>query len=100
VLEQLGLARTMRLWQSAGCAACGHSGYRGRTGIYELVLIDDGLRRLIHDRSGEPALRDASARAGVRTLAADGARWLADGTTSLAELLRVAGGRAGTAETD
>jgi general secretion pathway protein E len=100
VLEQLGLARTTRLWQAAGCAACGHSGYRGRTGIYELVLVDDGLRRLIHDRGGEPALREASARAGVRTLAVDGARWLADGTTSLAELLRVAGGRAGTAEID
>jgi general secretion pathway protein E len=58
------------------------------------------LRRLIHDRSGEPALRDASARAGVRTLAVDGGRWLVDGTTSLAELLRVAGARAGTADTD
>jgi general secretion pathway protein E len=62
------------------------------------VLLDEGLRRLIHDRSSEPALRDATARAGLRTLAIDGARWLADGTTSLAELLRVAGGGAGTAE--
>ncbi len=58
------------------------------------MLIDDGLRRLIHDRSGEPALRDACARAGARSLLADGARWLADGTTSLAELLRVAGAAA------
>jgi general secretion pathway protein E len=94
-LEQLGLPRATRLWRAAGCVPCGHSGYRGRTGIYELVLVDDGLRRLIHDRVGEPALRDAAGRAGVRTLAVDGARWLADGSTSLAELLRVAGAAAG-----
>ena len=91
LLERLGLPRTLPLRRAVGCSACGSSGYRGRTGIYELVLIDDGLRRLIHDRTGEPALRDACARAGARTLLADGARWLADGTTSLAELLRVAG---------
>ena len=56
-----------------------------------MLLLDEGLSRLIHDKSGEPALRDAAARAGARTLAVDGARWLADGTTSLAELLRVTG---------
>jgi general secretion pathway protein E len=56
-----------------------------------LILIDETLRRLMHDRAGEPALRDACVRAGVRTLRGDGARWLGDGTTSLAELLRVTG---------
>jgi general secretion pathway protein E len=91
VLERLGLPRALPLRRAVGCSACGSSGYRGRTGIYELVLIDDGLRPLIHDRTGESALRDACARAGARTLLADGARWLDDGTTSLAELLRVAG---------
>ena len=83
--------RTQRLYQPVGCAECGGSGYRGRTGVYELVLVDEALRRLIHDRAGEPALRDVYARGGGRTLAVDGARWLADGTTSLAELLRVSG---------
>src|SRR5213593_4703041 len=94
VLERLGLSRALPLRKAVGCSVCGSSGYRGRTGIYELVLIDDGLRRLIHDRTGEPALRDACARAGARSLLVDGARWLADGTTSLAELLRVAGAAA------
>jgi general secretion pathway protein E len=59
--------------------------------VYELVLVDEALRRLIHDRAGEPALREMHARGGGRSLAVDGARWLADGTTSLAELLRVSG---------
>jgi general secretion pathway protein E len=91
VLERLGLPRAQRLWRAVGCAACRNSGYRGRTGIYELVLVDDGFRRLVHDRADERALREACARGGTRPLIADGARWLADGTTSLAELLRVAG---------
>ncbi|HKE40556.1 MAG TPA: type II secretion system ATPase GspE [Casimicrobiaceae bacterium] len=91
LLSKLALPTSQRLYRPEGCAACGQSGYKGRTGIYELILIDETMRRLIHDRAGEPALREACARAGVRTLAADGARWLADGTTSLAELLRVTG---------
>jgi general secretion pathway protein E len=91
LLAKLALPSSQRLYRPVGCAACGQSGYKGRTGIYELILIDETMRRLVHDRAGEPALREACARAGVRTLAADGARWLADGTTSLAELLRVTG---------
>jgi general secretion pathway protein E len=91
VLQRLGLSPTQPLWTAAGCAACGESGYRGRTGIYELLQVDEGLRPLIHDRAGEAALREASNRAGTRPLIADGARWLGDGTTSLSELLRVAG---------
>jgi general secretion pathway protein E len=94
LLAQLGLRSPARLYQPLGCASCAQSGYRGRTGIYELILVDETLRRLVHDRAGEPALRDACARAGMRTLAQDGTRWLADGTTSLAELLRVTGAAA------
>jgi general secretion pathway protein E len=90
VLAQLGIARASRLWRASGCDACSRSGYRGRTGIYELLLVDDDVRRSIHDRIGEPALRELAMRKGLRTLGVDGARWL-DGTTSLSELLRVAG---------
>ena len=68
---------------------CNHTGYRGRTGVYELLLVDDAIRRNIHDGAGELALRDAATHAGMRTLRRDGARWIADGTMSLAELLRV-----------
>jgi general secretion pathway protein E len=91
ILSGLGLPPTQRLYRPLGCASCSQSGYRGRTGIYELVLVNETLRRLIHDRAGEPLLREACAHANVRTLRADGSRWLADGTTSLAELLRVTG---------
>jgi general secretion pathway protein E len=91
VLQSIGLPPALQLYRPVGCSACNDSGYRGRTGVYELVLIDENLRPLIHDRAGEPALRTAVERANVASLRKDGARWLADGTTSLAELLRVAG---------
>jgi general secretion pathway protein E len=92
LLARMQMPPMTTLYQPVGCDDCGGSGYRGRTGVYELIEVDDGLRRLIHDRAGEPALRDACAARNVRSLAGDGARWLADGTTSLAELVRVTGG--------
>jgi general secretion pathway protein E len=55
------------------------------------MLVDDEVRRAIHDRNGEPALRELASRSGLKTLALDGARWIADATTSLSELLRVTG---------
>ncbi len=90
LLAAMGAPAVEMLWAPVGCAACNQTGYRGRTGVYELLVVDDAMRRLIHDGASELALRDAAARSGMRTLRHDGARWLADGTTSLAELLRVA----------
>jgi general secretion pathway protein E len=89
ILRDIGVAATQPLWNAAGCDACKHTGYRGRTGVYELVVADDALKRLIHDRAPEAALRDVAIRGGMVPLRRDGARWLADGTTSLAELVRV-----------
>jgi len=89
LLAEAGLAPPPMLFAPAGCDACNRTGYRGRTGVYELLVADDAIRRLIHDRAAEPALREAAARGGMTPLRRDGARWLAGGTTSLAELVRV-----------
>ena len=88
-VEAMGVAVPATLHAPVGCDECKRTGYRGRTGIYELIGIDETMRRLIHDGAGEPALREAARRRHQRSLRADGARWLADGTTSLAELVRV-----------
>jgi general secretion pathway protein E len=89
LLAEIGLSREAALFAPVGCVECGDTGYRGRTGIYELIVVDATLARLIHDRAPEHALRAAAVSAGMVTLRRDGARWLADGTTSLAELVRV-----------
>ena len=59
-----------RCGSARGCDACNRTGFTGRTGVYELLRIDDTLRRLIHDGAGELALRDAALRAGMRRLRA------------------------------
>ena len=76
-------------YTAVGCERCLHTGYRGRTGIYELLRIDDGLRRLIHDRASEQALREHVRAQGMRALRDDGMRWVVQGVTSLAEVVRV-----------
>jgi len=76
-------------WNAAGCPACRHTGYRGRTGIHELFTVDDETRELIHAGATEPALRQAAARSGMRSLHEDGLRWIAAGMTSREELARV-----------
>ena len=89
MMAGMGLTAAHRVFTAPGCTQCNDSGYRGRTGVYELLIVDDAIRRMIHDGAGEPAIRDAALRAGMRTLRADGGRWIAQGSTSLAELMRV-----------
>lgn len=88
--ESLGLRGTPgTLYRPHGCEACNHTGYRGRTGIYELLTIDAECRRLIHDQSGEFAIRQhATSRLAMPDLRMDGARWVLSGETSFEELIR------------
>ena len=89
-LKALGFAPMAGSFYTAqGCPACNHSGYRGRTGIYELLTVDDALRRLIHDRASEQSLRDHAVAHGMRSLRDDGMRWAAQGAISLEEVVRV-----------
>ncbi len=76
-------------WEAGQCAHCGRSGYRGRAGIYELLVIDEGMRRLIHDGADEDRLRAQARAGGMRSLHEDGLRHVASGLTSAAELQRV-----------
>ncbi len=89
-LRALGLVPTDgTLYSAQGCSACKGSGYRGRTGIYELLTVDDDLRRLIHDRASEQALRAHVVSRGMRSLRDDGMRWAGQGVISLEEVVRV-----------
>jgi general secretion pathway protein E len=74
---------------ASGCPECKHSGYKGRTGLYELLLCDEGLSRLIHDRAEEAHIRAWAKEQGFVTLRDDGARLVAEGRTSVQEVLRV-----------
>ncbi len=78
-----------QLFGPAGCESCHRSGYAGRTGIYELFVIDADAKRLIHAADGEQRLRAHALAQGMQSLREDGMRWVLSGETSLEELVRV-----------
>jgi general secretion pathway protein E len=86
----LGLEATqdVEIYAPAGCAECNHTGYRGRTGIYELVVVDQRLRGLIHDEAGEQEM-EAYAHGLTASIRQDGVRKILAGETSMEEVLRV-----------
>jgi general secretion pathway protein E len=79
-----------REWHAVGCEKCGHTGYHGRVGIYELLQTTDQIRAQIHEQASEADIRTAAQRDGMRTMREDGERWIEQGVTTKAELLRVA----------
>lgn len=76
------------LYRPVGCDQCNQLGYRGRTGIYELVEVDVALRGMIHDGAGEQSM-EAHARLSYPSIRQDGMRRVLAGDTSLEEVLRV-----------
>ena len=76
------------IYHAKGCSACNFSGYRGRTGIYELIEIDDAMRLLIHESASEQQMLEL-ARQRYPGIQEDGRRRILAGETSLEEVLRV-----------
>ena len=81
-------ARPPHVYRSVGCEKCGHTGYRGRTGIYELIAIDEQLRQMIHDRSSEQELT-AYVRKSTPSIRDDGRAKILAGETTVAEVMKV-----------
>ncbi|UHR05235.1 type II secretion system ATPase GspE [Escherichia coli] len=81
-------ARDVILYHPVGCSACNHKGYRGRTAIHELILVDATLRNLIHRKAGEREMERYIRQysAGIRT---NGIEKVLSGETTLREVLRV-----------
>ena len=87
-LLELGRDEAVEIYRPVGCGRCGHSGYEGRVGVYELAVTDERLKTLIHENASEQemvahAFRDAD------TLAQCGFNHVKAGVTSIEEVLRV-----------
>jgi len=80
----------LKIYRAQGCKICSQSGYRGRTGIYELILITEDMRTLIHDQAAEQEI-EALSRQLSPGIQEDGCKKVLDGVTSISELLRVTG---------
>lgn len=86
--ERFKLPSDARLFHPKGCDKCNHSGYRGRSAIYELIEIDDALRQLIHESAGEQVMLN-HARKSSTSIDQDGRERVLAGQTSIEEVLRV-----------
>jgi type II secretory ATPase GspE/PulE/Tfp pilus assembly ATPase PilB-like protein len=83
------LGETVPSWKGAGCDSCFGSGYTGRVGIFELMELNDELRRLIMQNADASVLTDVARRNGMRNLREDGWLKVSTGVTTVEEVMRV-----------
>ena len=83
--EQL---KTAKVSKGKGCSACNSSGYKGRAGLYEVMVIDDDIRELILVGASAVELKKKAMEHGMITLRGSGLRKVADGMTTLEEVAR------------
>jgi general secretion pathway protein E len=76
-------------YQGKGCDHCNETGYKGRTGIYELLVIDDEIRKLILAHASTQEIRECAMKLGMKTLRQDGWRKIVEGVTTVEEIIRV-----------
>ncbi len=92
-LKMLGPAaeqmRQAQLVKGAGCAACSHTGYRGRKGLYEIFVMNDDVRAMIYNKVSADDLRRRARELGMRSLREDGLRKVVAGITTLEEVLGI-----------
>ncbi len=90
VLREAGLSESPppTVYHGAGCQECGQTGFRGRLGIFELMLMDQDVRRLTVSNADASRLRGAAIENGMRTLRLDGFDKVRRGLTSMGEVLR------------
>jgi general secretion pathway protein E len=90
-LHQLGLRSSdaVSVRAGAGCSVCRRTGYRGRVGLFELLVVDDALRRRIESRASSADIKAAAVAAGMSTLRQDGIAKILAGSTTIEEVVRV-----------
>ena len=77
------------VYQPVGCEACRGTGYRGRVGLFELLVVDDTCRELVQQRGNASQIREAGLDGGMHLLATDGVLKIHQGVTTLEEVVRV-----------
>jgi Tfp pilus assembly ATPase PilU len=82
-------AEDVRIFRGKGCAHCNHTGYFGRTAIYEIIQVDDAIKELILQKAAAGKIKKAAVRRGMRTLAQDGWQKTVAGVTTPEEVFRV-----------
>ena len=89
ILSDLGLPSHQTFWEGKGCSSCMNSGYRGRVGIYELLVMDNQIRALVNSGADAVAIKDVAVKGGMTTLFDSGMGKVMAGTTTIKEVMRV-----------
>ncbi|PIR74098.1 MAG: hypothetical protein COU35_04640 [Candidatus Magasanikbacteria bacterium CG10_big_fil_rev_8_21_14_0_10_47_10] len=90
-LSRIGVSLdNLRLYKGNGCKVCGDTGYAGRIGIFEVMIMDEQMRQLVVNHSDSDSIKAAARQKGMTTMLEDGIRKVLDGVTTLEEVLRVA----------
>jgi type II secretory ATPase GspE/PulE/Tfp pilus assembly ATPase PilB-like protein len=85
----IGPGAPLKLWRGRGCDACGGTGYKGRVGLHELLVVDDTVKRAIQRRGTAEEIRTSAMQAGMTTLLQDGIAKSIAGLTDLRQVLSV-----------
>ena len=88
-LLEVSIDRLAKVYHGRGCSSCGETGYKGRIGLYELMLISDGIRELINSGADANQIHKQAINEGMVTLRSDALKKLAEGITSPEEVVRV-----------
>lgn len=88
IKRSLGLSADIPLYKGVGCSACGYTGYKGRTGIFEVLPVSDQIRSMINRKAYAAEIRAAALDEGMITLREHALSKLTDGQTTLEEVLR------------
>ncbi len=89
VLAQRLVRKLCQACAGKGCANCAHTGYSGRTGVFELLVADDAIRAMIHSGDSEANIRAQAVQIGMTLMRDDAQRLIVSGITSAAEVARV-----------
>jgi general secretion pathway protein E len=92
-LHEAGVPRSRveghTVYKAGGCPACLQTGYKGRAGIYELLIVSEGVRQLVMGGATAGAVKKKAVEEGMQTLRDDGLRQVVNGLTSIDEVMRV-----------
>jgi len=88
-LVQNDIKNRSRVFQGKGCPVCNGSGFKGRVGVYEILVIDDDIKRLVASKASGDEIKKAARLKGMTTMLEDGAAKVFQGVTTFDEILRV-----------
>jgi type II secretory ATPase GspE/PulE/Tfp pilus assembly ATPase PilB-like protein len=89
MFPELGISNRISLFRPKGCSRCNYTGFRGRMGVHELLIVSDRIKKMIAERKGSEVIRAAAVEEGMRTLLQDGIWKVICGHTDLKQIQSV-----------